>query len=329
MTGRTNSQGSDSPPVWVAAIAGTGQNGGTLLCRLLGTLPGAVPIGEIAFLWDRALLGDLACGCGAPFRSCPFWTSVGDVAFGGWNEVDPWKMSRLRDATIMRKAHLSGLRAAPAMLAPRAFPTYEAALHRYGDVLKSLYAAILKVSGARVVVDSTKLPSHVAVLRGTGATVRMLHLVRDARGVAASGRKVVQRQVSIDGQAHRGRPSVAKSVAWWLSTNMALDLLAASGMPRVVIDYQRLVTDPVAEIRRAGAFCGLATGQSDFAFIDGTRVTLPVHHLVAGNRLRFGSDPFIIRADEAWRKTLTPLQQWLVGAATKPFDLRYRRGAVR
>ena len=31
---------------------------------------------------------DSLCGCGEPFSQCPFWTAVGDRAFGGWSGFD-------------------------------------------------------------------------------------------------------------------------------------------------------------------------------------------------------------------------------------------------
>jgi len=42
-----------SPPP-VLAIAGAGLSGSTLLCRMLGELPGFVAIGEVGRIWERA-----------------------------------------------------------------------------------------------------------------------------------------------------------------------------------------------------------------------------------------------------------------------------------
>ena len=48
--------------VRVLLIAGTGQNGATLLSRVLGSLPGFCSIGEIGHLWDKALIDERPCG---------------------------------------------------------------------------------------------------------------------------------------------------------------------------------------------------------------------------------------------------------------------------
>ena len=40
-------------PPRVLAIAGTGQNGATLVCRLAGSVQGAFAVGEIGHLWSK------------------------------------------------------------------------------------------------------------------------------------------------------------------------------------------------------------------------------------------------------------------------------------
>ena len=64
-------------------IGGWGRCGSTLVDMMLGQLPGFVSAGEVRELWLRGILENRPCGCGVPFRSCPFWTKVGDEAFPG------------------------------------------------------------------------------------------------------------------------------------------------------------------------------------------------------------------------------------------------------
>ena len=76
--------------------------GPRLLERALGELPGVLSIGETVHLWDRGLRDNELCGCGQPFSSCPFWRSVGDVAFGGWDTwtpTTPWRFGSPSTAT--------------------------------------------------------------------------------------------------------------------------------------------------------------------------------------------------------------------------------------
>ena len=60
----------------------------------------------------------------------------------------------------------------------------------YDQQVRALFQAIRAVSGKRVVEDTTKTPSRALVLSMiSGVDVRILHLVRDGRGVAWSMEK--------------------------------------------------------------------------------------------------------------------------------------------
>jgi hypothetical protein len=79
------------------------------------------------------------------------------------------------------------------MLRPQLNPGYAARLGRMAEILRSLYSAIAQVSGG-VIVDSSKTPSYLFLLqRVEGIDLRLLHLVRDSRGVAYSTLKRIRR----------------------------------------------------------------------------------------------------------------------------------------
>ena len=47
-----------------------------------------VTVGELSAIWEKGLRDNHLCGCGEPFAKCEFWERVGDLAFGGWDNVD-------------------------------------------------------------------------------------------------------------------------------------------------------------------------------------------------------------------------------------------------
>src|SRR5439155_19145064 len=131
----------------------------------------------------RSCVEDRPCGCGLPFSRCPFWTEVGGAAFGGWGSLDLTEVLRLRYS-------LDRPWTPAVMAASRLRPGLRRDLEGYLGILGSLYRALGEVSGARVLVDSSKLPSHALLLRRVpGVDLRLLHLVRDSRGVAFSWQK--------------------------------------------------------------------------------------------------------------------------------------------
>ena len=116
----------------------------------------------------------------------------------------------------------------PLLALPRLFPEHARKVDRYAELTARVYAAILTVSGAEIVVDSTKNPPYAYFLRrAPGVGLRVLHLVRDSRGVVHSWMKRVERPEITGRRARtsrssaRGAPASAGWSATWPSTSCA------------------------------------------------------------------------------------------------------------
>jgi len=82
----------------IVFIGGYARTGSTLLDRLLGEIDGFASFGELRHVWRRCFIDNQLCGCGRPFRECPFWTAAVDEAFGGFGGVDPEAVDAARRA---------------------------------------------------------------------------------------------------------------------------------------------------------------------------------------------------------------------------------------
>jgi hypothetical protein len=313
----------------VLCIGATGLSGTTLLTRMLGRLPGLVAVGEVGYLWDWGLIENRPCGCGLPFRDCPFWTRVGKEAFGGWDRIDPEPILALRKAVTNAGGRLPHPFALGLILMPRLSRSYRESLRRYAEVTARLYEGISAATDGAMIVDSMKRPSHIyMVSRHPRLTVGVVHLVRDSRGVAYSNSKWVKSQASVrrPGSAkgpYRGRRRPAKAAARWLWINLAFDLLSRLGVNVVRVRYEAMVRSPREELRRiAGAF-GIPLSTDDLGFIRDDVVDLPQDHLVAGNRVRLKSGGLPLRADEEWRIQMNPNHVRTVSLLTWPLLRRY------
>jgi hypothetical protein len=306
--------------VRVLLVAGTGQNGATLLSRVLGGVPGFCSIGEIGHLWDKALIDGRECSCGKSVRACPFWSEVGDHAFGGWDRVDARHATALRGSLLFKKLPLPHPFALPLILHPGLSSSYRKNLEEYGELMERLYGAIASVSGAQVIVDSMKVPAHVyAMSLRPGIDGRVLHLVRDARGVAYSNVKVVERQ----GERYRVRRRPAKAGLRWTWINESFAVLARHGVPTEIVRYESFVRHPGEEVRRIASFAGVPIEDAALNSIEGNMVELPEDHLVAGNRMRFASGAIELRVDDEWARKLTRAQRRAVSLVTWPLLRRY------
>jgi hypothetical protein len=280
----------------VLYIAGFGRSGSTLLERILGQVPGFVDVGELVFLWDRALTRDELCGCGTPFSACPYWTAVGERAFGGWDRVDVARALELKNS-VDRNRHLM------ALLAPRCVPGFAAGLDEYlSEYIGPVYAAAAAVAGADVVIDSSKHSSTAFMLRHLrGVNLRVAHLVRHPQGVAYSWTKKVCRPEADGPDAWMPQYSAAASTAWWLFLNTSLRALSRLGVSTEVVRYEDLAHDPRGVARRLVALSGQPTDDQSFAFIEGQHVHLRLSHGVAGNPMRFREGRVEVQPDDAWR----------------------------
>lgn len=308
----------------VLFLGGMGRSGTTLVERLLAELPGVCGLGEVVHLWQRDIRDDERCGCGTRFSGCAFWTAVGEHAFGGWRNLDVRRVLQLRD-TVERTRHIPRL--AAAALPPR----QRRAVEEYAGYYAAVYSAAAEVSGARVLVDSSKHGALAHCLRWSpDIDLRVVQVVRDARAVAYSWTRTVTRPES-DGRAAMTRYSPGRCALIWNAQNAAIGLLSRRGVPVHRMRYEDFVAEPRAALGALGAFAGLAVTEADLGFLGPGRADLGPGHSAAGNPMRFATGRLALHRDDAWLRALPRTQRLLVGTLCAPLLHRYgyrlRRGA--
>jgi hypothetical protein len=301
----------------VLYVGGYQRSGSTLLDRMLGQSGGHVSTGEIVHLWARGLRANELCGCGDRFRECPFWTEVGRVGFGGWGTLDVEELLRLQHRVDRNRYIIF-------MLWPSLSARYRRDLSRYVAVLDRLYRAIREVGGG-VIVDSSKHASTAFILRRVPSVrLRVVHLVRDSRGVAYSLLKKVRRPEAVDEETFMFRASAWRAGMEWLAFNGLFHILGFVGTSTVLARYERLVRSPretIAEIL-VHEQAGTATDER-LSFIDGSTVALGIDHSVAGNPMRLEHGSIELRVDTAWRASMSSRDRWITTFVTWPLLARY------
>ena len=298
----------------VIFIGGLGRSGTTLLERMLGELPGVCPLGEIVHLWRRDVRDDERCGCGRRFSGCDFWQAVGRRAFGGWDRVDVDRVLALR-AAVERTRHI------PRLARWHLPGGYGAQVAEYAYFYTRVYEAAAAESGAAAVVDSSKHSALAYCLRWSAdIDLRVVHMVRDSRGVAYSWTKTVARPET-DGRAQMTRYRPGRAALLWNAHNTALGWLARTGVPVHRLRYEELLADPAGAVRAVATFGGVPVDSLDF--LDQSSVRLGTCHSAAGNPMRFATGSVPLHADDAWRDAFPPGQRRLVGALTAPLLAAY------
>ena len=302
----------------VVFIGGWGRSGSTLLDLLLGQAPGVFSAGEVREIWQSGLVENRLCGCERAFRDCPFWQEVGVEAFGGWDRIPLHELLRLRYS-------LDRPWSFPALPAGRVVDGIGARVEEYTGTLERLYLAIAKVSGAEVIVDSSNLPSHALLLRTIPSIdLRVVHLVRDSRGVAFSWRKEVEKRRADGSSGRLPRYGPGPSSLRWMLYNGMTHALRPLKVPYVFLRYEDLLRAPRDEVKQALLHAGLSEEDAEPRFIEGRTVHLMPNHTVEGNPMRFVSGDLELRPDQDWHRRMPPRDRRLVTTLTLPLLLAYR-----
>jgi hypothetical protein len=302
----------------VLYIGGLGRSGSTLIEKLLNELPQMFAVGETVHLWERGVRDNERCGCGELFRSCEHWTAVGKEAFGGWDNEDlehnidlRWSVDRTRRMPAIARIHRGG------SLAPEQ--------SEYIERIRAVMLASARVANQpEVLLESSKHLSTAALMAlDDQLDVRVLHLLRDPRGVAYSWTKRVERPEAGNELMPIYHP--ARTAGRWLSDNFGFEALARLGVPTLTMRYEDFLVRPAASLRAITDLMGIEPGDDDWSFLDGmdAKLQTPMHS-IAGNPLRFGGEQITLRLDDAWRSKLDRISQLEVTAITVPGLARYR-----
>src|SRR5207253_4241296 len=138
-------------------ILGVYRSGTTLLSNLMGQLEGFFCVGELRAIWRELGLANARCGCGLPLTECNIWGDILKAAFGGTAEAQQLAPRMLRwQEQALRETHTWAR--VPSLLSHRGLESLGGSARAYSGGMARLYEAIATVTGARVIVDSSKEP---------------------------------------------------------------------------------------------------------------------------------------------------------------------------
>lgn len=306
--------------VRVLFVMGCGRSGSTMLDTILGNHSDAVGFGELCYAAEKAYLNGAYCACGEWGFACPFWAAVRREWAERTGTSDVARFASLVRAVESRKLRLNG--------AVRAWRLPDSAFQEYAGLTKAFFESLRSVSGKAVIVDSSKRPARALALSMIpGIDVRLIHLVRDVRGVVWSAKKRLK-QDERGGVSNEDRgKTLVRSVAVWsvinrLSEHVRHRLPASRS---VQVRYEDYVTRPLDVLDRIGNVADL-----DFSAV-GAKLTagapLEIGHTIAGNRMRMATE-IRLRADTEWMARLSPWERrmcWaLAGRQLKRYGYQHR-----
>lgn len=296
----------------VLYIAGAGRSGSTLLEMILGNIDGFFSVGEMRFFWQYVRKGTVKCGCGKLLRKCDFWSQV-IIQFQQNHPVDisrvaqeAARIDRTRNMILFR-IPLNPLNAADEFI------------RRTSDI----YATVWNESGKCVIIDSSKAPSHLYILKQIAdIDVRVIHLVRDGRAVAYSWSKRQKKELATTRKGDRmPARSPLTALLVWLAENFITRRLGSEFKYYQVLRYEDFVQNPQRELERSLSKLNL---DRDLSLLEHSPFHVVPTHSVGGNPMRFLDSQIRITLREEWRNRMNPVTQKLLTAVGFEMLSHYR-----
>lgn len=295
-------------PLKILCITGWCRNGSTIIGNILGEIPGVFHVGELHFLWKNSAGkgANNLCGCSKELTVCPLWSQILPVGKPAGITAQAWA-----DIVIRRQRACVRTRHTWRVLS-RGLHSQQISEH--AALMTQTYHAIAERTGARVIVDTTKIPGEAALLPHlAGVTPYFVHLVRDPRAVAQSWSRPKDYCYVM---------SASQSTAYWHGFNVASQAITRHYPDRsLFLRYEEFTADPAGTIDALLRLCGADPAPNP---VRGRSIELHPNHTVTGNPDRFRAGATVITdSDDRWQAGLPVRARLAALALSWPLFRRY------
>lgn len=301
-------------------IAGYGRSGSTLLERLLQCQPFVHACGEMTNFFRIYGSDSSRCSCGQSLENCDFWRGIAQELFKQGFSVQKFpyygKLQKKREAHWSHGGSFTPLR------------------HQdtYANLMQPFFEALARHPHEnQVLIDSSKTAYStpfrpIAISQLGQFRVRVIHLVRDPRGVVWSVKKGLNRRMEAGKEGSALLP-VTRAITGWMFANKAADRLKRyfGEDSYCLVKYEDLVEKPAQVLSHISTIWDIDLQESKRVaeeVMNGSEVQLPTMHQLAGNRMRFNTT-FSIHPDYTWKEKLNPRTNAVVKTITMPFLKKY------
>lgn len=272
----------------VVYIAGAGRSGSTVLDRALGSIEGVASFNEMHVILTHDYMDRQLCSCGQERNHCAFWVTILSTLSEKYDLEELTNLSHKFDSSKIYPLMALGLMGRKT----------RRELNTYGAFLHDLYCALAEQAGVDTIVDSSKIPTRVLILKKNARLpVQTVHLVRDPRAVAASWMRKKKDPSIQNGEMMRY--PLSRTLAVWAFRQISSELLRF-WTPYLRVRYERFAEAPRHTVEMIRDFVPALSGRKS-GFVSEFEVDLPPLHSLSGNPDRFEHGKTSIRIDEKWR----------------------------
>ena len=273
-------------------IAGSGHSGSTLLDMIIGSSENCISLGELEFLKDfvnkRKQPKNIKhpqphCLCGEKLEKCSFWSRMLNLDI---SKTYNYESSFFEKITIALKIIFGG---------KFEFP--------YNDekLLKELLKNAKKAKGKKVdyILDSSKDIRRMIYLDSLDLDVKVIHLVRDSRGVVNSFEKMGRSWLPI--------------LFDWIAENILISRYSTRLKKKnyLRLSYDSFAQNPEKYLKKINKQFGLKIDTKKFV----SKVNKEKYHHISGNPMNMKKLEGI-RYDLSWKKRLSNWKIAVIGFVT-------------
>ena len=298
----------------VLLVIGKGRSGSTLVDTVLGQVDGVISTGELIHLWDWGLRDEVLCGCGQSVTQCDLWRKVmaKDLARHQEPPLTNYECVNRLQSKVHSWIHL-----------PRVLWGNKQRWQSWrelSEIYARVYSSIRSVTGANLIVDSSKLPFYLPAVQPREVQATLVHLVRDPRAVVHSWRRSKRWTDRPHGEMPRF--GFLYTVMSWIARNVVAEMILRKHRPShtLMIKYEDFVQEPRRHAQAILDLAGLGLVAPEIK--DGS-IRLRVTHTVGGNPVRMETGHVEIRADNDFVKEMSAWTWAAVTILTLPLLIRY------
>lgn len=294
-----------SKKIKIIYIMGCGRSGTTIMDILLGNHAGFLSVGELNNA-QQAWNEDKTCSCGISLKKCGIWEKVGENWFiddqnNKYYDIMKRQKDIERQFSIVK--HMVGF-------------YDQSIIDSYHSLVHDIFKLLQIQSSAKAIIDSSKsIGRGLVLLKNTNLDVRVIHLVRDPRGVYSSFQKKNLITPTM---------GILSLAFYWNSVNLFASLLKFKfGNKKFLrICYEDLVINSDNVLDQIGNF--IEEDLSDVKIKLKDEVPMDRGHLASGNRVRNQNVALILQPDFKWKKSIKFHQRIFVEICCFPLMLAYK-----
>ena len=275
----------------------------------MGNSKEAVFAGELKDYWRIRFMKNNKCSCGETFPTCSFWQEVSKEHIRSFPSIN-FEELKNEFREIEKWSNYFKLRK---LIKTKKENSLNPILVKYLTHNEKLYEIISRISGKKIIVDSSRNPGRLlALLSSNKIEMYTIDIIRDPRATMNS---LIQTDIR---NVHENRQNTFLNILNWNIKNLlGLDIMRNIDADKgTYISYKNFTRNPARVLKKLEKRLNLPLNYEE----DNGKFTIKLEagHIFKGNRSRFNKGNITITEDTKWEQQLSRFHKILISTSTLP-----------